>query len=672
MHAANLLAVLDRGPSCYLEGVVGQAIRSPLPHCPTASLPHCPTALPPHWIASVTDKVKITVFEGSNELWFGISRTPLEIGRQQEGDSHPLELQDLVSSQRLVIAPLSARAVPRQALRVESSVGDQLRVTNIHPRLSFYVGKDARPLGPGEAYEATGEVIVTLPENRIVRVTTTDPASQLSPSSSGEGPFRTVTAKVESTMENVAPVRLNELFGRESKEDQGRVAVDLVRSALTVVQQAAGSNEFFDSTVHAVATMIDLDRALILLREGDQWAIRSSYVAKRLSTASGKDSNGHTFSRGLTDRVLRFGKTVIYDPASYMHTAESSMMALDRAVAAPIFDEKRRVIGAIYGDRKLGSEGCDDPIGDLEAALLEVMAGAVSSGIARQRQEAIRSNLTQFFSDAVAARLEHDEDLLAGRDAEVTVMFCDIRGFSAIAERVAAERTIEWINDVLTELSQCVTNTDGVLVDYVGDELMAMWGAPGEQPDHAHRACTSAVEMLKRIDPLRDRWEDITPDRFGFGIGINTGMARVGNTGSKIKFKYGPLGNTVNLASRVQGITKKLGVQALITDSTAAAIGDEFAHRRLAVVRPLGFAETVGLHELKADATDPWREMASRYETALNHFDSSNLTAAARVLAMLVHEHPDDDPSVVLLGRVVDALTRHEEKVDPVWVMESK
>ena len=152
-------------------------------------------------------------------------------------------------------------------------------------------------------------------------------------------------------------------------------------------------------------------------------------------------------------------------------------------------------------------------------------------------------------------------------------MFCDIRGFSTIAERVGAQRTIEWINDVLTELSLCVTKTDGVLVDYVGDELMAMWGAPAEQPDHARRACRSAVEMLELLDPLRERWKEITPDKFGFGIGINTGMARVGNTGSKVKFKYGPLGNTVNLASRVQGITKKLGVAALITDSTAKATG---------------------------------------------------------------------------------------------------
>lgn len=620
----------------------------------------------------MSGRVLISIYEGNSELWSGESRTPLEIGRQQEGDSPAPDLQDLGNSQRLVIAPVSARAIPRQALRVEVNEAGGLRVTNIHSRLSFLAGKDHRPLAPGDTFEAVDEILVTLPDQHSVLVKGADVLELPPPSSDEASVFRTIGDQIESTMENVTPKRLNELFVGSSQEDQGRVAVDLVRSALTVVQKAAGSNEFFDSAVYAVATMVDLDRALVLLREGDKWAVKSCYVAKgELADQSG-DSQAANFSKGLTDRVLRFGKTVIYDPATYMHSADSSMMVLDRAVAAPIFDEHRVVIGAIYGDRKYGSEGGDTPIGDLEAALLEVMAGAVSSGIARQRQEAIRSNLTQFFSHEVAERLEHDEDLLAGRDAEVTVMFCDIRGFSTIAERVGAKRTIEWINDVLTELSQCVTKTDGVLVDYIGDELLAMWGAPAEQPDHAIRACTAAVEMLQRIEPLRKKWKEITPDRFGVGIGINTGIARVGNTGSKIKFKYGPLGNTVNLASRVQGITKKLGVAALITESTAAAIKNAFHQRRLAVVKPLGFVESVQLHELKADADGRWRDIAQRYEAALDAFDSGNLTSAARLLAMLVHDYPDDNPSVVLLGRVVDALTRREDHVDPVWVMDSK
>ena len=618
------------------------------------------------------EKVEVSVFEGQTELWSGICLTPLEIGRQQESDSGPLELQEIAGAHRLVVAPLSARSIPRQAISVESPEPGLLRVRNIHPRLSFYVGiEEPAPLPPNEKYEARDQIVVSLPDDRTVRIQTSAPESDVSSGSHGyETNFRTISAPAEDAFAEPPPARLNELFGMGSQANSGRVAVDLVRSALTVVRQAAGSNEFFDSATKSVATMVDLDRALVVLRQQDDWTVRSSFFQD--GDAGAESGAQSSFSRGLVERVFRTGMTVIFDPNNYMHTTDSSMMSLERAVAAPIVGENGEVIGVLYGDRRVGSFSDDTPIGDLEAALIEVMAGAVSSGLARQKQEEARSAMTQFFSDEVAQYLEADKNLLAGRDAEVTVLFCDIRGFSAIAERVGPQKTIEWINDVLTELSLCVKKTNGVLVDYVGDELMAMWGAPADQPDHAVRACRAAVEMLGFIDPLRERWKEITPDRFGFGIGINTGIARVGNTGSKVKFKYGPLGNTVNVASRVQGITKKLGVAALITDSTAQAIGRAFDHRRLAVVRAVGIAEPVTLHELHSDATEDWRQLAHRYESALASFDTNDLTGAARQLASLVYDHPDDNPSVVLLGRVVQALTRREETVDPVWVLDSK
>lgn len=617
----------------------------------------------------MTDKFEVTVSKNDCELWSGICRTPLEIGRQQDGDPSAMELQDLVTSQRLVMAPLSERSIPRRALRVDFCQTEGFTITNIHSRLTFYVGSEHWPLAPGEVFESEEETVILLPEKCKVRMTKREvPSGDASAENDTE--FRTMSSMASPTVHDAPAVRFNELFAGSTEEDRGRVAVDLVQSAVTVMQQAAGSDKFFDSTVHAVATMIDLDRALVLLRERNQWIVRSAFSVTYQDAGTRKQA--HKFSRALTNRVLRAGKTVIYDPSVQLTSSNSSMESLDRAVAAPIFDENQNVIGAIYGDRRSGGANGGTAIGDLEAALLEIFAGAVSSGIARQRQESIRSNLTQFFSQEVAARLEDDEDLLAGRDAEVSVMFCDIRQFSTIAERVGAKQTIEWINDVLTELSQCVTNTNGVLVDYIGDELMAMWGAPAEQHDHALRACESAVQMLRRIGPLREKWDEIIPDHFGIGIGINTGIARVGNTGSQIKFKYGPLGNMVNLASRVQGITKKFGVPVLITDSTVAAIDGAFENRRLATVKPFGFSDTVTIHELQTDATRAWPDIARRYEVALECFGNGDLSEAAKLLAALVHDHPNDNPSVVLLGRVVEALTHRGRKLDTVWVMDSK
>ncbi len=617
------------------------------------------------------ERIEIRVIYQDQLTWHGIATLPVEVGRQQEHEDGPPDLQDLVSLRRLVIAPVSVRSMPRQAVRIEDASDKSFRIVNIHPRLSFFIGHDYHAFPPGTQFDASEETCVYLPEQYQIWIRPArnilenrDAIPDVMPSNQ----FRTVVMAEPAS--GAQPVGLRELLERSVAADRGRAAVDLVRTALSVVRTAAGSNEFFEAAVRAAAEMVELDRALVLLREGDRWQVRAVY--HRDSTTQ-VEASRHNFSESLLRKLLVTGQTAIFEPGSSINPEGASLMLMDRAVASPIYDQQQNVIGALYGDRRTNFNASEQPIGDLEAALFEVLAGAVSSGLARQRQEAMRASLSQFFSPHVAERLEHKESLLAGRDAIVTVLFCDIRGFSAITERVGPARAIEWINDVLTELSQCVLRYDGVLVDYVGDELMAMWGMPGEQPDHAARACRAACDMMNQIPTLCKRWAEIAPDGFGIGIGICTGPARVGNTGSHIKFKYGPLGNTVNLASRVQGVTKQLGVSALITTSTVQSIGDEFQTRRLVKAKVLGLAEPVELHELYPAHDDAWEHVRSRYEKALAAFESGDSTNAARYLATLLHDHPDDRPSLLLLGRVVDRLAnRKSSGEDTIWTLDRK
>lgn len=617
-------------------------------------------------------KLRVTVFEEDRELWSGEVSPPLEIGRQQEGDQSAMELQDQVAYRRLVMAPVAARGIPRQAVRIESPNRSQMRVVNMHSRLTFGIGDTGELLPPGQVHVCDQTARVILPERRVVQVSIIDESLSLSESSIPGGAksnFQTI-AIGPNLLDGPSPAKLRKILDGDHGEVRGRAAVDLVRSALDVVRQAAGSDGFFDAACTAAANMIELDRVMVLLYEGGSWRQRA---VKLIDPDTGVDTKALKFSDGLVSRVLRTGRTVIYDPNNYMHSAGSSLSMLERAVASPITDETGKAIGVLYGDRQFGGDPEGMPIGELEAALLEVLAGAVSSGLARQREEQRRASLTQFFSPRIAEQLENNQDLLTGQDAEVTVLFCDIRGFSGVAERVGPQRTIQWINDVLTELSLCVMRHDGVLVDYVGDELMAMWGAPGDQPDHAERACKAACEMLNQIEPLRKRWSEVTPDGFGFGIGINTGMARVGNTGSKIKFKYGPLGNVVNVASRVQGVTKQVGVRALITASTANAItGKPFDLRRIASVGVVGIKEPITLMQLAHEEPASWRTMRDKYESALALFENGDYSGAARVLATLVYDFPDDQPSLILLGRVVEGLTDKSKPADPVWRLHSK
>ena len=235
----------------------------------------------------------------------------------------------------------------------------------------------------------------------------------------------------------------------------------------------------------------------------------------------------------------------------------------------------------------------------------------------------------QFFTPELARYyVRHPELLKQGREAEVTVMFCDIRGFSKISEQLGPSETVEWVSDVMAALSDSVIKYRGVLVDYIGDELMAMWGAPEEQPDHAELSCQAAIEMLTRLPELSDRWESVTGHPTRVGIGLNTGLAQVGNTGSHRKFKYGPLGNTVNIASRVQGATKYLQTGLVVTGTTWQQMGQQFATRRLCKARVVNIEQPIDLYEVLCCDREHDLGQRLRYEEALKKFESQEFRLA--------------------------------------------
>jgi adenylate cyclase len=341
-------------------------------------------------------------------------------------------------------------------------------------------------------------------------------------------------------------------------------------------------------------------------------------------------------------------------------------------IAAPILNRQSEVIGALYCERRQGSgSAIIGPITRLEAMLVELLAGGIAAGLARveQEQAALRARVQfeQFFTKELSLQLAAHPDLLEGRDCEVTILFCDIRGFSRISERLGPTGTVKWIGDVMGALSDCVLSSGGVVVDYIGDELMAMWGAPVAQPDHAQRACRAALSMLDLLPRLNERWQPILQEPMGLGVGINTGKARVGNVGTPQKFKYGALGNTINLASRVQGATKYLKARLLITQATREQLDEGFITRRLCQVRVVNIKEPVALYELVAPGHPGLPDMKVSYERALDEFERKNFRATARMLGPLVDEHVNDGPSLVLLSRAVNALVQDGGSFDPVW-----
>jgi adenylate cyclase len=263
----------------------------------------------------------------------------------------------------------------------------------------------------------------------------------------------------------------------------------------------------------------------------------------------------------------------------------------------------------------------------------------------------------QHFSDQLARELELNAGRLDGQDRDVTLMFADIRGFSRLSERLGPRDTFRFVSDVMGALTEAVHHHEGVVMDYVGDELIAVWNAPTDLPDHARMAADCAAALPRYLAPVDEQWRPRLAGPVRVGVGINTGPARVGNTGTRYKFKYGALGHTVNVASRIQGATKAFKLPVLMARSTRTRLPAATATRRLGLVRVVGIDEPVELHELAADPSAGWQALRTGYEAALERFEAGDVPGAAGVLKeLLATPAGEGDGPARLLGARAAAL----------------
>jgi adenylate cyclase len=199
-----------------------------------------------------------------------------------------------------------------------------------------------------------------------------------------------------------------------------------------------------------------------------------------------------------------------------------------------------------------------------------------------------------------------------------------------------------------------------------------MWGAPADQPDHASRACRAALKMAGKSDELDRKWRDRIGHPTRFGIGVNSGRARVGNVGFDRKFRYAPFGNTVNLASRVQGATKYLGAGVVITEATFQQLRFKTLSRRLCSVRVVNIEQPVVLYEIFDEDRPEVRELCQQYQVALTLYEKEEQAKAIRILSDILRLHPDDGPTLLLLSRAVEALLKREGAFNSVFDLPGK
>lgn len=551
---------------------------------------------------------------------------PFEFGRGPRGDVERCIIED----------PL----VSRNQLRVEEISGRRVRIDNVS-------GTNPVLLGDGNRIEIGTSRQLSPPLSLFVGSTTIliD--------------FERETPACEKT-EFLDIIGFKKTLAQLGEVPSAQTLMQWLETALELQQEAEDLPDLFDRTARALVEMIGLDMGAVLMLDGQEW----KSVAKRARGGMGSFEYSSTMLRRLVEQR----RTCFCNDEDVPITV--SLRETFAVVVSPIFNVQRDLIGALYG-RKASSIGrSQKKITPLEAQVVQLFASAASTRLAKTEATRIRTQFEQFFSPELVRELQNNPKLLEGQEKEITILMCDLRGFSRLSEDLGPQKTCELMRDVMERFTARIAEQGGVIVDYAGDGIFAMWNAPVSQDDHAARACRAALAIADELPKLNERWQSVAGGQLQAGIGINTGLALVGNTGSNRRLKYGPHGNSVNLASRIQDVTKKLGLPLLITGSTQARLPPEFATRRLCTARVRGIVGTVVLFELHGrDASPVWLRRRDEYEAALAEYESGDWCKACQHLVGLIEldrsEQGNDLATVKLVRKAWECLESRED-IDPV------
>jgi adenylate cyclase len=579
---------------------------------------------------------------------------PIEIGRGGQREQVP----------RCIVQDLY---VSKDHISLVEAAGGRVQIRNLSSRNSIRLA-DNSIIAVGTTRDIDSPVRLTVGETTIDIEVVPDNAEEVG------GPLQTIGQPLSGRTLQTSQTSLAEL----GQSPDAEKLTQWFETVIAVQRSAAGSPEFYRQTAAAVVKLVGLDKGLVILRRNNRWMVQSRFPDDDID-----GSRGREFSTTVLSRAERERRTFFQSEGVAANSAES-LQGIEAVVASPIFDVRDQVVGMVYGVRnrftRLRNGSTSMGIGPLEAQVMQLLASAVGVGLARQEQEAeagrLRVQFEQFFSADLARELQRNPRLLDGQEREITVLFSDIRGFSRLSERLGPTETCRLVAYVMEKLTDRIREFEGVVVDYSGDGIMAMWNAPATQPEHAAKGCRAALGMIADLPAMDNEWKERLGVPLKLGIGLNTGSALCGNTGSTHKFKYGPLGHTVNLGSRVEGATKALGVPLLITGSTKVQLDDSFATRRLCKVRVVGIAGAVDLYELRSveSATPFWLALKESYEHALSLFEAGNFTGCLRALYALLSRQEDhhDFPSLSLVARAVEFLKSPPEHFDGILELVSK
>ncbi len=292
-----------------------------------------------------------------------------------------------------------------------------------------------------------------------------------------------------------------------------------------------------------------------------------------------------------------------------------------------------------------------------------------------KRKKSIKQAFSHYLHPELVEEIEKEPEKLklGGEKRLVTVLFSDIRSFTTISEGMDPEVLVELLNDFFSAMTEIVIHNQGYVDKFIGDCVMAVFNAPVIVEGHPLLAVRAAISMVKKAQQLSEKWEEKSGHPLVIGVGINTGYALVGNIGSKERLNYTVLGDTVNLASRLEGQCKTYSVRIVASEFTIGSLPEnaDVQFRKLDFIRVKGKHEPVVIYEVFTERVDP--KIVELYEEGLLLYKDRRWKEAMDVFEKILEKRPQDGPSLVMFKRCSDYLKNPPpEDWDGVYVSTTK
>jgi adenylate cyclase len=316
----------------------------------------------------------------------------------------------------------------------------------------------------------------------------------------------------------------------------------------------------------------------------------------------------------------------------------------------------------------------------LSAVLICFVTTVAYKAATEGRQRKMITSMFGTYVDSNVVRILINNPSLAklgGEKHEITILFTDIKGFSSISEKVSEDVLVKLLNIYFTDMTNVVLANGGAVDKFIGDSIMAFWGAPLPDSDSAYHACVTAVHMQSQLDKLQTRLLKIGGVAIKQRIGVNTGLCIVGNMGSEQKKNYTVTGDPVNLASRLEGVNKQYGTGILISEFTHKKVGNRLVTRLVDRVQVVGKSEPVKIYELIDIANKPLDEKMKYfldiYEQGLKAYQERRWDEGIAFMEHALEKVPDDSVCQLYVERMkLYQITPPSDNWSGVFILQSK